>query len=66
MAATAPERETKPRQWRCVLLGHKWRRSVNEGAEFQRCIRCGKEREAPAVVQYPGGGPADGGGGFGG
>jgi hypothetical protein len=46
-----------PRRWLCLLLGHKWRRSVNDGAEFQRCLRCGKERETPAVVQYPGGGP---------
>jgi hypothetical protein len=36
----------KPRRWRCLLrFGHKWRRSVNEGMEFHRCIRCGKERE---------------------
>ena len=46
-----------PRRWLCLLLGHKWRRSVNDGAEFQRCLRCGKERDTPAVVQYPGGGP---------
>jgi hypothetical protein len=38
----------KPREWKC-LFGHKWRRSVNEGVKFQRCIRCGKEREMPVA-----------------
>jgi hypothetical protein len=44
-----------PPRWRCLLrFGHKWRRSVNEGAEFQRCVRCGKEREMPIVPPYSG------------
>jgi hypothetical protein len=49
----------KPRQWLCLLrFGHKWRKSVNEGDAYARCARCGKEKDYPAVVQYPGGGPA--------
>lgn len=57
MATTAPKPETKPtgKTLRCRLGFHRWRRSVNEGMAFKRCVRCGKEREIPAVVQYPGG-----------
>jgi hypothetical protein len=44
-----------PRQWLCFIrFGHKWRRSVNEGMAFQRCVRCGKEREMPVAVPYSG------------